>query len=218
MLPLGRDTAVNGKQTLALAFTSRRQVKSILQEQVRLWEEKGLLAFGTGTSARGVAMALDRASSLRYLINAWNVPPSLRRAAGGSKVQGIFSVSSGAERLDTTADEKQGIVPGVPVYPGGKPGAVFSSQDGAQKTYSATYRNPVTVQESVAFYRQELSAKGWQERDGGLSPRDDFAVGHLTFERDEEEVVLLFSPLRLTNDAETLTFVTLGSKWQAPRL
>jgi hypothetical protein len=219
VMPVGKDVAIAGKQAALLSFVSKRGVKSILTEQVKKWEAQGLIAMGTGTAARGVALAMNKNSGERFVINAWKVPSSLRKlAAEGMPVQGIIAKTTGGSFPELDNSEKEGLVPGVPLYPGGKPGSVFSSQDGAVRSYSSMYRNPGPVEESVSFYRRELPLTGWSAREGAIVPHGSYNVGHLTFEREEEELTLLFVPvepkegLRRSESLETMTFVLLGPR------
>jgi hypothetical protein len=219
VMPVGKDVAIAGKQAALLSFVSKRGVKNILTEQVKKWEAQGMIALGAGTTARGVALAIDKSSGERFVINVWKVPPSLKKlAANGMPVQGIISKTTGGLFPELGESEKEGLVPGVPLYPGGKPGAVFSSQEGAVRSYSSMYRNAGPVEETVSFYRRELPLTGWSVREGAIMPRGSSNVGHLTFEREEEELTLLFVPvepkvgLRKSETMETMTFVLLGPR------
>ncbi len=221
VLPVGKNASINGRRSAMLTFVSERQVKDLLSEQVAKWESQGMLAFGAGSRRRGVAMSLDKASGIRQVMNVWQVKQKLQASiSNGMPVQGVLSIADNGLREQASETEKIGLLPGVPPYPGGKTGVVFSSQEGAQRSYSVMYRNPGGLKENLAFYRQELGKDGWHETaEAPYSPGVFSELGSLSFERGKEELVMLFSPVMISQKTkhsqgrQTQVFVTLGPKW-----
>lgn len=212
VMPIGKDVAINGRKAEVLSFITNRSVKEILAEQVKKWEDEGLIAFGTGTPQRGVAMAADRAAKERYVINAWEVAPELRGAAAhGYAVQGIIARATGGRQVDGETEETRGLVPGIPLYPGGKSGAVFKSREGSIPSFSSLYRSPANLEDTLDFYRDELGNAGWVMRDAALIQRAAAPVGHLIMERGDEELTLLFSAAPAASSTSNRALPTLIS-------
>jgi hypothetical protein len=131
--------------------------------------------------------------------------------SGGYPVSGTLTVLQ-APRPGEEVRE----VPGVPVMPGGKGGAVFSSDDGRGRGWSSIYLNPGSVEENLAYYRGALPAGGWRETDRrtGEANLTDFAS--LSFVRRGEELVLLLSQsgsgAPASTAGKTVVMVALGSR------
>jgi hypothetical protein len=228
-VPLGRDVKINNQNAEIVSFVSNRAADELVNQQMAVWKASGMKVIGAATGRRGLAVAVDMSAGERWSFSAWSVPPELRAVlSGGRPVQGFMEVAD----MDVSGGgrERDGTVPGVPLMPGGKGGAVFSALDPGGRSYSGVYTNPGSLSDNVAFYRNELSGAGWTELNSEQSQPNGarFEVANVIFTRDSEQIVLLFSPSVGAADAsdgdsgeKTVVSVTRGSlnieRWRALR-
>lgn len=194
VIPLGRDITINDQAAEMISFVTERPAKELVEEQMDKWRTSGLTVVGKATNRRGFAIAFQQNGGERYSFSAWSVPPVFRsQMSQGKPVQGMMSVVDGR----ASGVRTDGTVPEVPLKPGGKGGAVFSSLDGNGRTFSGVYTLPGSVLENIHYYRAELADSGWQELVSDYSQPQGakFNVGNMIFRKDGEELVLLFSPV-----------------------
>lgn len=195
VVPLGDEVAINGKPMDVATFISSRGVVELLDEQVKLWERQGLYAAGAASRLRGVAFAVNQATGERFSAVAWVIPPPYRKIISqGEPVEGFVSYANNAAHpAAASVDEASGLIPGVPLAPGGKSGAVLSSRDPGGRSYTGVYSNPGTVQMNVDYYRSVFSADGWRETPSVVGDARGERSAALTFVRNKQEAVLLLS-------------------------
>lgn len=209
--PMGEEITINGKPASVVMFSSNRAIKAVVEDQVEIWKGKGLFAVGAAGSTRGVGIGLNRDTGERFSIIAWKVPEQLKRVVGGgSRIQGIVASADAAGAPGAHHEEMSGEVPGVPLTPGGRGGSVFSSLDRAGRSYSGAYTSPSTVEDTMAFYVGTMRDLGWALRDESDTERGGLGFGSLRFERDSEEVILLFSPVPRKDGGPAKTLVTVA--------
>ena len=213
--PLGRNVRLNGKDAEMLFFQSHRDVEDIVDEQVQIWESRGLVTSGKTGPQKGVGVATNTRSGERYLITAWTVPEGERaEISQGRQTQGVLSVATSALTALANPDGVLGIVPGVPLMPGATAGALFSSEESDGRSYTSAYTAHVDVATAAEFYRTTLQSGGWKL----LTPEESILENHtmLQFIRNEELITLLFSGIvdevKSRSSYETLITVT-----RAPR-
>lgn len=207
LMPIGNDITLNGKAADMVTFVSRVPVQKLVNAQVLRWQQRGFLAFGSTSPVRGVALAVNQARGERYTFTAWSVPPSLRARLGGTfSVQGIVAGLS----ADVGAGDPEGLVPGVPLMPGGHAGAVISSKDNGGASYTSAYTNPGSLAANVSFYEVTLSNNGWRASDSGALFAQAGDRKFLSFARGNEEVTLLFSPVEDATEEKTAVTVILA--------
>ena len=210
---LGRNAMVNNRPATIDSFLSETAPKRILQEQKQFWEAAGFKTVSTQGQHRGVMVGFDPSSQRKLSLSVWTVPNQLRALVSeGKPVQGMLSVVE-AEKIGAAQDGQ--LIPEVPLIPGGKGGAVFRSDDILGESYSSVYSNPGNIEQNLEFYRRELRSGGWSEN-GGLVGTAEQQVGHLTFHRESEEIVLLFSPKRGETE-ETVVAVFRGPQLENQR-
>lgn len=199
-IPMGDDTAINGKAVDIAMFVSERTPAQIIDDAVSLWKSKGVFAVGMGGNSRAVGIGIDRAAGKRFSAVAWIVPPTLRAGASrGLPVQGMIAATDGDRVVDTSAIGSRGEIEGVPIRPGGQGGAIFSAMDPGGRSETGAYTNPGTVEDNVEFYRRVLVEKGWTENNRSLPPFESDNhpdVASLSFRQADHELTLLFSQLR----------------------
>ena len=227
VLPVGKNTNLSGHRANVLSFVSKREVKSLLSEQVNKWQSRGLFALGVGSARRGIALAVDKMTGRRQIMSISLLPEALRRTVSQDMlVQGMLAVVEGQALESLSESEKKGLVPDVPLYPGGKSGGVFSTEEGIFRSYSGMYYNPAGIKENMEFYRQALRQKDWQESAGEFFPRIKDAgikdtqikdiAANLSFVRDEAELTLLFSAFQAkggsSSKEKTLVLVNISPR------
>ena len=205
---LGRNSMVNNKPATIVSFLSETSPQRILLEQKQFWETSGFKTASTQGQHRGVLVGFDPISQRKLSLSVWTVPNKLRAMVSqGKPVQGMLSLLE-SEKLDSS--EQAAFIPDVPILPGGKGGAVFRSEEDSVESYSSVYSNPGNLEQNLEFYRRELASSGWKES-GGMLTEAPKPVGHLTFRREEEEIVLLFSP-KPGDSPETVVAVFRGPR------
>ena len=206
--PMGHNMKVNGKASEMISFQTNRKVKDLLSEATKIWEYIGLEVAGMATGKRGLIVATTPNQGLKISMNAWLVPGKFRRQVNeGYRVQGSLTISPTVE-ADGTMAERSGLVPGIPTLPGGRGGAVVSSDDPAGRSYSGTYTNPGTVEQSFEYYAGLMPQSGWVYDEGIVQP--DY--GYLRFVKGNKEISFLISPSQSSDTEESISIVTLGGR------
>ena len=212
---LGKEVQINGRAGAIEVFVTNRDVRSLLSEQISLWESQGYTAAGKTDRERGVALARDATSGKRFWATAWVVPATLRESVSqGFAVQGISAAFPDNEFVNRSSLSAEGEVPGVPLRQGGRSGALFSALDPGGRSYTGSYTLPRDVADNIAYYRSVLEGEGWQLIAGVYDvSRPD--IGALTMTRDGEELSLLFAELAARTTGrllpETVLTVTRSS-------
>lgn len=210
LIPAGNDIAINGSAAEMANFVSDRNVKDIVSEQVAIWQARGYVAFGATSQKRGVAFARDAKTGDRFSIVAFFMPPMLREKMSlGQAVQGSLTAMSGR---GYNKDAK-GVIPDVPLPPGGSSGPVFSARDPGGRSFTAIYNNPGDIDTNIDFYRSTLRESGWEEIAAHEGEEYSQPIGSLTFRRGKEEVSFLLSSqaqARAQAPRRTLAFVSQG--------
>ncbi len=224
-LPLGQEITLNNKAAEVVSFVSDRSAVELVNEQMAAWKAAGIKVLGTAGARRGFVIGFNPAIRERYSFTAWSVPPALRNSvSGGKPVQGTMIVADAGKGTEPN----EGLVPDVPLMPGGKGGSVFSALDPGGRSYSGIYTHPGTVADSVDFFESELPNYGWrkEESDIGNVEKSRFEVGHLLFRRAGEEAIIMLSPSSdiAADDGETAKTVVSVSRgplgienWRQPR-
>lgn len=185
--PIGEQTAINGNSSILAAFVTNVPVRTLLTEQTNLWERQGLFTLGVTTNKRGAVLASNRNTGEKYAMTAWSSPSPLAESLPpGFLVQGTIALMH-----EHGAEDSQGIVPGVPLRPGGRAGAIFSSLDRGAKSYTGVYTNPEGLAVNVAFYQDYLLKDGW--RLSSLNKQVSHWGAILSFEKQGEEILLVFT-------------------------
>ncbi len=209
---LGDDVEINGQASDVTMFVSERPPTEIIPEQLAIWERKGIRAHGRSGRSRGVAIGIEKKSGKRFVFSVWSIPPQIRgQVSYGRPFQGVLAVSAEKGSLPADPDEASGLVPGVPLYPGGNAGAVFSSVGAGGRSYSSIYNNPGTLSENLEFYRLTLGSGGWNETQSSLDDDPEKGVASLILERGENELILLFTLAKSkTSDSQMRTGVSVS--------
>ena len=227
--PVGSEVTINNRSADVVSFVSARGVEKLIEDQRALWRKRGLEESGMATARRGVAVGIDRKTGTRYSATVWVVPPTIRKAvSGGLPVQGMLvaidqqessSVNDSGVQGVSTESINQGEVPGIPTRPGGRGGAVFSSNDPSGRTFSGVYTNPGNVIDNVAYYREALTLSGWAEDSANFHGDAEKGVGDMVFSKDEHEASLIFAPSLAGSDSEekTTIMVTLLPRQESIR-
>ena len=188
---LGRNVRLNGGAAAAVSFASERPLAEVIRDQAALWRSLGFHAAGEVPGRKGIALAFHPHSGEKYSLVGVELPrgiaPSLDAAR---RSQGLIVYAAGGWR---NGEEAGGALPGFPLMPGGRGGAVVSAQDPGGRTQTASYTNPGGVRESIEFYREALAREGWREVDGFSGAKRGTAFGSLTVRRERQEATLLFS-------------------------
>jgi len=206
LIPMGHDVSINGRKADVLSFITSRGIRDLTREQRAIWQSRGLKVHDFSTGKRGVIFArrLGTDEFLSFIV--WHTPHNLRKVASiPAAVQGVVSISTREIDPDADFSEHRGEVPGVSMMPGGRAGAVFSARDFGGKTYSSVYTVPADLSAAMFFYETDMKLQGW--RPGGKTT--DEKQGALTFRKNKEELVLLFSAKPFAPKDETVVFVTI---------
>lgn len=212
-IPVGHDVAINGHQADVVTFVSVRLIKDLLAEQVDIWKGQGFFTVGIADKNRGFAMARNDLAEEVYTIIAWYNPELGKGFPGltGKGVQGLISRGTKGVRDDSVDEEMRGEVPGIPLHPEGKAGAVMSSNDLFGRGYTGGYTNPGTIEENIAFYQEVLAREGWAQVEDQFV-NDSSRSGSVNFKRKGQMAMLLFSRLPSQKSSEgtkTLVMVTV---------
>ncbi len=210
LVPIGRDLEVNGRKSDAMMFYSNFAVPAIIEKQSLLWKSRGVQVFSKSSRNRGLAFGFDPLTESKYSIVSWIIPPSLQKHLSPEyRVQGFVAFSDGSLG-DLDFDHRQGEIPEVPLIPGGRAGAVVSSNDRGGKSITGSYTNPGSVSDNISFYQTAFQGSGWREEDGAGK---NGTVGFLRFRREERVADLLFTalPKRGSFTEQTVLLVTLSS-------
>lgn len=206
----GRDVMINGKKAAMLSFFTNRSIDALIAEQQRKWRAQGFKVFGGSRGKRGVLIAFDPTRGERYSMSAMLVPGQIRNLVSqGYKVQGVLSYAETALGNIQRAEESVGLVPGVPLLPGGKGGAVFSAEEQQGRSYSGVYTVSGTVSESITAYRDALLLDQWRETANVFEGEVHSKAGSLSFRRGNEELTLLFAARPRFFSGATQTVVTV---------
>ncbi len=208
--PIGSKSQINGREVEMVSFYSDRTIDDLLAEQVSYWKSIGLKAFGTVAHRRGIAVALDEKTNDKHSMTVFIVPPSVRKfIAHGKTVQGIVTMMSGD---DTGTFNVEGV-PGVPVMPGGRSGAVFSSEEVGGRSFSGLYTNPGTIEINRNYYKDIMLSSGWQVvsslNDSVIQGSNILGVDSLEFSKKDKDLTLLFSKSQSTKVEETIVTAVL---------
>lgn len=212
IIPMGNDVTINGKAVALTSFVTSRNIKGLMQEQVSKWEALGFITFGATTEKKGIAVAFNKETGERWLISAQLIPAPLRAAVSyGYAVQGKIAMAAAVGGEVERPDERTGVIPGVPLMPGGQGGAVWSSEEAEGRGYSGVYTNPGTVLENVEYYAETLVQSGWDLQDKQLNANVKKPFAQLSFRRDREELVLFVVPAEGPKDiSKGKTVVTVA--------
>lgn len=156
---VGANVTLNRQDADVLSFFSKRPVADILNEQVRIWKERGIESSGLVSPTRGAVVGQDR-QGRRYSLTVWQIPPTLKK--GELKeyfCQGLATRFFTPQALENAAVFNAEL--GVPVRDGAKGGVVFASHDPAGKSLTTTYINPGDLQDNRFYYRDLLASHGW---------------------------------------------------------
>jgi len=205
---------INNHVAEMVSFTSERAATKLLDEQKQIWASQGLKVVSSAGQFRGYALGIKGMGEERYFFSAWTVPPALRqKVSAGMSTQGMMSVFT----FSPADENSDGSVPGVPMKPGGKGGAIVSSEDPLGRTYSSAYTLPGTISENVDYYRSELQADGWVAVHAEASPfgSREQESGNLILHKGSEDLVMLFTPKDSESeggvaDIQTVVSITKG--------
>ena len=212
VLSMGEDVRINGKDADVVMFVTERAVKSLVSEQLQIWKRSGIEGVAKTSNKRGLAIAYNKATGARYSMLAWVVKKDARQySTYGRPVQGILSVAHGSNNGGVVEGEENGEVPDVPLFRGGKAGALMASNDRGIITYSGAYTNPGTVSHNIEFYQGHLLTNGWREVSRFREPTGKHKGGGVIFRKEREEIVLLFNELEDETDIGK-TLVTIARK------
>lgn len=212
-IPIGHDVAINGHKADVVTFVSSRPIKNLLAEQVDIWKGEGLFTVGIADKNRGFAMAKNNGSEEMYTMIAWYNPALEKGFPGltGKGVQGLISRGAKGMREGAVDEEMRGEVPGIPLHPQGKAGAVLSSNDLFGRGYTGGYTNPGTIEENIAYYQDVLVREGWTQLEDQFV-NDKSRSGSVNFKRKGQMAMLLFSRLpghESSEGVKTLVMVTV---------
>lgn len=205
---VGNDVEINGHLADVFSFNSVRDVKSLLGEQESLWKDRGFETAGTVTGKRGSVVAYDPVTNARYSAVAWKVQPQFRETVSeGYPVSGVISAIADESRVltDGLDEAKSGLVPGVPMYPDGKSGAVFSSRDPGGRSYTGVYTLPASAGDVMDYYLSNLQVAGWTAVEQRAFQAGSKDAGHLVFEKGQEAIFLVMVE---STDSSTALSVT----------
>ena len=202
--PVGQQVVLAGGPASVYSVLSNGGVKDFLRNLSSRMEQQGWETAGATSSQRGALTAYNRQKEARLTLLAWAVPISMRaRISSGYSIQGTLSVSRGSSQSSSEFRS----VPGVPIYPGAKVSGVFRSFEYGIEAFSAVYRVPASLEDTVVYYRESLLGADWQKR---------WMMGNtFIFERDKQELSLVFSRSDQTSVSgvgETFIIVGLGPK------
>ena len=147
------------------------------------WEQQGLSVHHNVTPAGGVVGTYD---------------PRTRQARSISIVprgELTWVCPSTVERpLDTARAGDLGEQDGLPVYPGSSQGLTLRGSDDGRGSLVTTYSNDGGLSKNLAFYRQQLTSRGWTEAQ--LPELEDLENHHaLTFRRDNKRCIVNLTPV-----------------------
>ena len=204
---MGDDVMINDRAAEVASFVTSRRPDQVVEEMKRLWEQQGAKVLSHASTQRGFAIAINFSTHERQRLSIWTVPSSAREVlSGGYAVQGIITLADFSERTTPIGSGSEGEVPEIPILPGGRGGAVFSSQDTGGRSWSGVYTVPGTLEEVLDSYRYELEGEGWKydfrDLPTGTSLRE--SAGSLRMVRGNEEVILLASPRSLGKETDTV--------------
>jgi hypothetical protein len=221
IVPVGKNVLINGKPVDVVMFNTDESVDGLLANQVKRWEDAGYFAVGATTASNGIAYAIDYNSGRRFSMAAWRVASQARSfISDGYPVQGTFSISDLMEDGGIDSLERTGEIPGVPLMPNGRAGALMSTDEGRGRSYTGVYTVYVPLVSAIQYYRRELVASGWNYvTRGNMETHEDLMVNHLVFRKGSHEVTLLFMNIQASLDTgsqeRTLISISLSPFWMS---
>ena len=179
---MGTDVTINGLAANMISFTIDRDLRSFVFEHRTLWKYKGFEARQQSSDRRAISFAMNKTTGQRVSLVVWAVPEAVRKVvSNGYALQGTLSlIEPGTERR---------TMPGLEIMPEATSGVVVASTDLGKRTFTGTFNNPGTVEESRSFYDSRLLVDGWQ----GVSYRGDLTSNQAIYRRNNQELTLVFA-------------------------
>jgi hypothetical protein len=200
-LPMGNRLEAGSGELRMSSFSTEDSPLRVARYYRAVWEQEGLSVHESVTPAGGVVGTYDprvRAARSVTILTArgmtWAFPSVVERP-----VQAVGAGDLGRRE-------------GLPVYPGSRTGLTLRTPggQGEDATLVSTYSNDGTLEENEAFYRRELLADGWRERD---SRSFEELEGHraLELEREGQQLTVNLGPVGEEGD-QVLVCVILGAR------
>jgi hypothetical protein len=182
--PLGEELG-EGDGTMRMSYFSTEDSPLRVARYYRtVWEQEGLSVHQSVTPQGGVVGTFDprikAARSVTILTKGrltWVFPATVEGPAAAG------------------APGDLGEREGLPAYPGSTKGMTLRTTDAGRASLVTTYSNDGGLSKNVAFYRSQMSARGWREAQD--MPSFEELEGHrlLSFERSGERCSVNLTPL-----------------------
>lgn len=181
--PMGEELG-EGEGTMRMSYFSTEDSPLRVARFYRtMWEQEGLAVHQSVTPQGGVVGTYDprikAARSVTIFTKGrltWVFPATVDRPVG--------AIAAG------DLGEREGL----PVYPGSSKGLTLRTSDQGRASVVTSYSNDGGLAKNVAFYRAQMAARGWVERE---APTFEELGSHrlLSFEREFERCSINVTPL-----------------------